>query len=127
MPIPGSADIGSSSRNGAVVRDTARFLGGGAAANCTRVYGDNVRSVTYNAATGRYLITFAETAGGVIRWASAQVMPASAGANVLARLIMSSYNAANRTIQLETYTDAGLAVDLLAANTLFLEFEWGSV
>jgi hypothetical protein len=127
MPIPASSNLGSSSRNGKTVRDTARFLGGGAAANCTRVYGDNVRSVTYNAATGRYLVTFNDTQGGVIKWASAQVMPVSAGANVLARLVMASYSPSARTIQLETYTDAGAAVDLITTATLMLEFEWGSV
>lgn len=127
MPIPGSADIGSSSKNGRVVRDTARFLGGGAAANCTKVYGDNVKTVTYNAATGKYLVTFNETAGGVIKWASAQVHPVSAGAGVFARLCLATYSASAKTVELETYDIADAAVDILATDTLMLEFEWGSV
>jgi hypothetical protein len=40
-----------------------RFAGGGAAANCTRVAntGGAITSVTYNAGTGLYLITFANS------------------------------------------------------------------
>jgi len=125
MPLPASngGPIRSTSRKGSTSRDTARFTGGGAAANCARVVGDNIRSVNYNAATGKYIVTFNEV-GGVIGFASAQVHAVAAGANVLARLVFASFSASAKTIQLETYTDAGAAVDLLTTAHLCIEIEW---
>lgn len=49
------------SRSSQTVVIAARYAGGGAAANCTKVAGRGISSVNYNAATGKYLITFEDT------------------------------------------------------------------
>lgn len=49
------------SRSSKAYAVVGRWLGGGAASNMTKVTGRGISSVTYNSATGAYLITFEET------------------------------------------------------------------
>ncbi len=57
MPTLASGGVTQPLTPGTTTEIHARWLGGGAAANCTRVTGSGITSVNYNAATGCYLIT----------------------------------------------------------------------
>ncbi len=54
------------SRSSKVVIVTGRWLGGGAATDCTKVTGRGISSVAYNAATGKYLVTFEDLNGTLL-------------------------------------------------------------
>lgn len=53
-------------RSSNVVVVAARFAGGGAAANMTKVAGRGISSVAYDSATGKYLVTFEDLNGTLL-------------------------------------------------------------
>ncbi len=57
MSTNASAGVAQPMTPGTTTEIHARWLGGGAAGNCTRVTGAGIASVNYNSATGCYLIT----------------------------------------------------------------------
>jgi hypothetical protein len=88
------------------------WLGGGAASNCTRQTGRHITSVNYNAAAGRYIITFASVGEVFLGcWLSVQGA-AGAATSFIARPTVYSASAGTLTIDvtdLATPTNHDLA------------------
>ena len=107
-----------------VVGVTARWLGGGAAANCTRLTGRGVTSVNYNSATGAYLITF-DGVGEVFLGGSVTVMN-TAGTTAGQKVVNSSaYSATNKTLAI-FITDLATPTAQALATTeeLWIDLKW---
>lgn len=103
------------------------WTGGGAAANCTRAAGDwnrGIASVNYNAATGKYLVTFIDV-GTQIVWGRCEVMGAAGAAGKQVNVVRSTFNATAKTVQIEVWDTATPSlVDLAATDKLCLKFEF---
>lgn len=76
----------------------ARYLGGGAAANLTKVTGRGITSVNYNAATGKYLITFEEPHPALLAITITCGTGQTTALQNLANYDPANYNAANGTM-----------------------------
>lgn len=90
------------------------WSGGGAAANCTVASGDwnaGITSVAYNAATGKYLITFKDF-GQQIVGGSVEVVGDSGDIPMKAHLLRDTYSASAGTVEFELWT---LATEAVAA------------
>lgn len=101
---------------------TGVFTGGGAAANCTKTTGaiqGGIASVNYNAATGKYRITFHDVGQQVLR-VLATVGRADAAVPLFVIPIHSSFSRANKTLDINVRTEAALT-DLAATDQLQLE------
>ncbi len=109
-----------------VVTSWARFAGGGAAADCTRVAssgGRNVASVAYNSATGTYKITFREV-GEVFLGATFHVMAATGAAtSFIARPTV--YSASGKTLTFDV-TDLATPTnhDLATTEQIWITASW---
>jgi hypothetical protein len=103
----------------------ARFLGGGAAADCSKVAGRGVRSVAYNGATGAYLVTL-ESCGRTLLALHADVT--TAGTTGGARVVnekKGTYNSTTKTVELFVVDAATpTARDIATDETLSLTFIW---
>ncbi len=98
------------------------FTGGGAAANCTKTTGavqGGIASVNYNAATGKYRITFVDVGQQIIRFLGT-VGRADAAVPLFVIPIHSSFSRANKTLDINVRTEAALT-DLATTDQLQLE------
>lgn len=106
------------------VRATSRWQGGGAAADCTRIAGRGVSTVTYNAATGAYKITFSHVGevflGGTIS------VNATAGTTATARVVnTTAYSSTNKTLTIFVVdTATPTAKDLATTEELWIDVSW---
>lgn len=90
------------------------WTGGGAAANCTRASGDpnfGIASVNYNAATGKYLITFVDTGIKPIK-ADVKIHRAAAGVPRHAVVTLGSFSQSAKTLPFEVWENQ-VGVDTL--------------
>ena len=100
------------------------WTGGGAAANCTKAPADwsrGIKSITYNAATGKYLVTFVD-AGQQYVGGGIDVCGVSGGAKKYAHILRSTYSPSAKTVQVEIQTGAGVLADLLTTEQIVCEF-----
>lgn len=107
--------------NPIIVRGT--WLGGGAAANCTRQSGRGIVSVNYNSATGQYIILF-DDVGEVYLGAVFSVQAAAGAAtSFLARPTV--YSAANKTLTFDV-TDLATPTnhDLATTEVVTIDVMW---
>lgn len=98
------------------------FTGGGAAANCSKASGDwikGIESVAYNAATGKYLITFSEVGNQVVT-DGCKVLRPTATAPLFACVIRGSLSQSAKTCQLEIRTESALT-DLATTDKLLID------
>lgn len=117
MPL-GQAYLDRSTLPG-ITKAQGVFAGGGAAANCTQAGPINgVVSVTYNAATGRYLITFADV-GGIIVGDGCKVARAQGAVPLFVNLVHSTFSQANKTVEIDVRTEAALT-DLATTDRLYV-------
>lgn len=109
------------------------WTGGGAAANCTKASGDlsqGISSVAYNAATGKYKITFTDV-GQQIVGGSVEVMRAIATTTpMVANIGRATFSRSAKTVefyvtQLSAATNP--LTDLLTTDKVCINIEFGSV
>lgn len=107
-----------------VVEVTARFQGGGAASNCTKIAGRGVTSVNYNSATGAYIITF-DNVGETFLGGSISVN-STAGTTATARVVnTTAYSATNKTLTFFVVdTATPTAKDLATTEELWIDLKW---
>ena len=90
------------------------WSGGGAAANCSVASGDwnaGITSVAYNAATGKYLITFKDFGQQVVG-GSVEVVGDSGDIPMKAHFLRDTFSASAGTMEIEVWT---LATEAVAA------------
>ncbi len=105
------------------IRLRGRWAGGGASADCTRVSGRGISSVAYNAAVGRYTITFKHV-GEVFLGAILSVQGAAGAATTfVARPTV--YTASTKTLTIDV-TDCATPTnhDLATTEILTIDAEW---
>ena len=104
-----------------------RFLGGGAAANMTKVPkgGRGVASVTYNAATGKYVITFDQVGANFLGADLTCTNSTGVVANQL-QCAPVAYNAAAKTLTVFITDNQAtpLAKDLPNTEELWIDAAW---
>jgi hypothetical protein len=96
------------------IRVLGKWTGGGAAAAMTKAAADpsrGIASIAYNAATGKYLITFVDVGSAIVAYnitcaSTTGVLPKDCN------LILGSFSQATKSVQLEVWTRA---TDLAAA------------
>ena len=93
------------------------WKGGGAAANCTRSAGRGITSVNYNAATGRYIITFDDVGESLINVQLAVQAAAGAATSFIARPTV--YSASAKTLTFDV-TDLATPTNHDLATTEFV-------
>lgn len=117
-----------------IIPDTKRvqgvWTGGGAAANCTQSSSDwskGIASVNYNAATGKYKITFRDV-GQQIVGGKIEVCRAAAAAPLLAVINRATFSIANKTVDFEVWdVDAGSALtDLATTDKLLIDIQFAT-
>jgi len=84
------------------------WTGGGAAANCTKAATDvskGIASVNYNAATGKYLITFTDV-GSAILDGEVNIMRPAGTAPLQANVVFGSLDRSAKTLQFEVWDTA---------------------
>lgn len=115
--------------NASVVRSTVPdqtevrgvWTGGGAAANCTKASADaskGIASINYNAATGKYRITFTDVGQQVLD-ATVNVTRAAGAAPISCNVVRGSFSAANKTLDFEAWAvsaGAHALIDLLTTD-----------
>lgn len=101
------------------------WTGGGAATNCTKAAADwsrGIKSIAYNAATGKYLVTFYDN-GQQIVGGQVECSGAAGAAKKQVHILRSTYSPSAKTVQLEVWTGpAGALVDLLTTDVIMCEF-----
>lgn len=102
---------------------TARFTGGGAAGNWTKVYGDGIASVAYNAATGKFLMTFVDV-GAAIQTASVVGHNAAGTAPLFGSVDFANLSLSAKTVPVEMWTDAGALADPDTTCHITVTVEW---
>lgn len=127
MPRPGSCSPVISSLNKFEVGGV--WTGGGAAASCTQSSADwnrGIASVAYNAATGKYLVTFTDCGEQILPGSKVEVCRAAAAAPLLANIVRGSYDASAKTVEIEVWdVDSTAALtDLAATDKLLLSFHF---
>lgn len=105
------------------VRLRGMWLGGGAAANCTRYSGRGITSVNYNAATGQYKITFAEVGKNLLGAMLSVQAAAGAATSFIARPTV--YSASAKTLTFDV-TDLATPTnhDLATTEYVHIDVEW---
>lgn len=101
------------------------FTGAGAAANCTKTTGavqGGIASVNYNAATGKYRITFVNVGQQILQFRGT-VGRADAAVPLFVIPIHSSFNRANKTLDINVRTEAALT-DLAATDQIQIEVDF---
>lgn len=101
------------------------FTGAGAAANCTKTTGavqGGIASVNYNAATGKYRITFVCVGQQILQF-RATVGRADAAVPLFAFPVHSSFNRTNKTLDINVRTEAALT-DLAATDQIQIEVDF---
>lgn len=104
------------------------YTGGGAAANCTKTTGavqGGVASVNYNAATGKYRITFVDVGQQILQF-RATVGRADAAVPLFVIPIHSSFNRGNKTLDINVRTEAALT-DLAATDQIQIEVDFTNI
>ncbi len=102
------------------------WTGGGAATDCTHAAADwskGITSVTYNSATGKYLITFTDV-GQQIVGHNIRVCGATTVDPVAVQLIRGSLSTSAKTVQVEFSDLAGGLLDLLSTDKLLIEVDF---
>ncbi len=97
------------------------WTGGGAAADCTHAAADwnrGIASVAYNAATGKYLVTFVDCGQQIVKY-SIQVEGDTGVDPVVGMVVAGSYSQSAKTVALEF---GATLIDLLTTNKLHLSF-----
>lgn len=106
----------------------ARFAGGGAAADCTRVAGcgRGVASVKYNAATGTYRITFDDV--GEVLLKAVVTIAFTAGSTAAQKVAnVTAYNAGNKTMDFfVTDLATPTAKDLATTEEAHIDVVWAA-
>ena len=117
------------------VPDTVRvqgvWTGGGAAANCTKAAADwnrGIASVNYNAATGKYKITFVDV-GQQIVYAHVECFSTTGVLTKDVAVIRGSFSVSAKTYEIEIRTKAtdvaaAALVDLITTFGLMITFEF---
>jgi hypothetical protein len=105
------------------------WTGGGAAASCTQVSTDwnrGISSVAYNAATGKYLVTFLDCGQQILPGSEVKVCRAAAAAPLLVNIVRGTYSATAKTVEIEVWdVDATAALtDLALTDVLLLSFHF---
>lgn len=108
------------------------FTGGGAAASCTKATADwsrGISSVTYNAATGKYLVTFVECGEQILPGTVVDVFRPAGAVPLEVNVVRGSYSASAKTVQIEVWTSgtdlvAPALVDLATTDKLMLSFHF---
>jgi hypothetical protein len=119
---------------GGVVILTGAFVGGGTAANCTKVSGtgQGITSLAYDGGTGLYKLTFDGVAGKYLGPVAITVMAATGASNTVvmrprgAVTGTHAYDHGSRTLLLEV-TDMGAtpaAKDLTTGDEVFIAVAW---
>lgn len=127
MPRPGSCSPVVSSLNKFEVGGV--WTGAGAAASCTQVSTDwnrGIASVAYNAATGKYLVTFYDCGQQILPGTDVKVCRAAGAAPLLVNVVLSTYSATAKTVEIEVWDVDSTAVltDLAATDKLLLSFHF---
>lgn len=110
-----------------------KWVGGGAAANCTKASTDvskGIVSVNYNAATGKYRITFTDAPGFQVCGGNIVIHRAAAGTPVLAVITDASYSIANKTLDFQCFqitAGAYAAVDLLTSDKVIIDLDFATI
>jgi hypothetical protein len=110
------------------IRTRERWLGGGAAADCTKISkasGKNIASIAYAAATGKYTITFRNVGAQWLGLHASVAAAAGAATAFVAFEIVGSYSATAKTVQIQVSDVATpTAHDLAATENLIIDAEW---
>jgi hypothetical protein len=111
--------------DGDLVTVHGQFTGGGAAANCTKTSGainTGISSVNYNAATGKYLVTFQDVGQQLVEF-RACVGRADAAVPLFVIPIHGSLSLTSKTLPINVRTEAALT-DLATTDKLFITAVW---
>ena len=98
------------------------WTGGGAATNCTKAAADWSRGITslnYNAATGKYLITFTDVGQQIVSHSIA-VCGLTTVDMVSVNLIRGSFSISAKTCEVEFSDLAGILLDLLTTDKILI-------
>lgn len=99
------------------------WTGGGAATDCSKSATDwsrGIDTVKYNAATGKYKVTFLECGQQLVNHIC-RIDGATGVTPVISVVVAGSFDPVAKTLSLETYAGAAL-IDLLVTNKLHLGF-----
>lgn len=107
------------------------WTGGGAAANMTKATADwnrGIASVAYNAATGKYKVTFVDC-GQQLIGGHAECVSTTGVITKRVSIIRSSFSASAKTVEIEVWTPAtelvaSALVDLVDTFKVMLSFEF---
>jgi hypothetical protein len=102
------------------------WTGGGAATSCTHVATDwsrGIASLAYNAATGKYLLTFTD-GGQQIVGHNIRVCGLTGVDPVTVNLLRGTYSTSAKTVQVEFSDLSGALIDLLATDKVLIDVDF---
>ena len=102
------------------------WTGGGAAANCTHAAADwskGIASLNYNAATGKYKITFTDV-GQQIVGHNIRVCGLTGVDQVTVNLLRGTFSSTAKTVEVEFSDLAGTLLDLLTTDKVLVDVDF---
>jgi hypothetical protein len=87
---------------------------------------DGITGLTYNAATGLYLLGFTDVGQQIVQ-TDINVCGLTTVAPVKAKIIRGSLDAAAKTVEVEFYNSAGSLIDLLTTDKVMITVEMTTI
>lgn len=109
--------------NGKDVTSVMALFTTAGAADMVKVWGPLVTSVTYRSATGKFRVTFSANVTGTVVKCTARCSGATGQAPIVGGAVLSSWDATNKTLDIELYNSGGSLANPANATNPKMELE----